>query len=133
MSLEGRYKNTCCNYGKIHSYAAANTFYPSKKNLFESFKHSQLIYLTRGHFRPIYLEEIMKIGPVLIYSSQFCYISTTLRWSTLASRVFIKGICMRLIPFHIIVPLIPPNHQFRVPSSAEIDSSWNSELMVGWN
>ena len=28
--LEGRYKNTCCNYGKIRSYAAANTFYPSK-------------------------------------------------------------------------------------------------------
>jgi len=30
--LEGRYKNTCCtgNYGKIRSYAAAITFYPSK-------------------------------------------------------------------------------------------------------
>ena len=24
--LKGRYKNTCCNYGKIHSYAPVNTF-----------------------------------------------------------------------------------------------------------
>jgi len=38
--LEGRYENTCCNYGKIRSYAAVNTFYWSKKICFESFKHS---------------------------------------------------------------------------------------------
>jgi len=39
--LEGRYKNTCWNYGKIHSYAAVNTFYPPQKIIFvESFNQS---------------------------------------------------------------------------------------------
>ena len=31
-----------------------------------------------GHVRPIYLEEITKIEPVLIYSSQFWYILVAL-------------------------------------------------------
>jgi len=35
--------------------------------------------------------------------------------------MFLLKICIWLIPLHIIVPLIPPNHQFRVPSFAEID------------
>jgi len=34
--------------------------------------------LLEGHFRPIYLEEITKIEPVLIYSSQFWYILVAL-------------------------------------------------------
>jgi len=35
--------------------------------------------------------------------------------------IFLLKICIWSIPLHIIVPLIPPNHQFRVPSVTEID------------
>jgi len=126
--LEGRYNNTCCNYGKVHSYAAANTFYPPKKICFESCEHSLLIIWLQGHFRPIYLEEITKMEAVLIYSSQFWYF-----WWPCSGPyrlvMFLLKICIWSIPLHIIVPLIPPNHQFRVPSVAEIGLFWNKSLL----
>jgi len=120
--LGWRYKNTCCNYGKIRSYAAANTFYPSKKicsRLLNS--PNSFIWLER-HFRPIYFEEITKIELGLLYSRQFWYILMALRWATLVSRVFIEDMHLGYSrPHHCTILLIPPNHQFRVPSFAEIN------------
>ena len=119
--LEGRYKNTFCNYGKIHSYAAVNTF-NLPKQIFSSFLNTPNSFIwVEGHFRPIYLEEITKIEPVLKYSSQFRYISMVLRWSTLVTVVLLLKICIWSIPLHIIVPSIPLNHQFRVPNFSEIN------------
>ena len=110
--LEGRYKNSCCNYGKMHWYVAIITFYPPKK-IFSSLVNTPNSFIwLEGHFRPLYLKEITKIEPVLIYSSQFWYI---FRWPYDLQQwlvVFLLKICIFSIPLHIIVPLIPPNHQF---------------------
>jgi len=71
--LEGRYKNNCCNYGKIHSYAVANQFY-SPKNFFSSLLNAPNSFIwLEGHFRSIYLEEITNIGQVDIFESILVY------------------------------------------------------------
>ena len=112
--LEGRYKNTCCNYGKIRSYAAANTFYPSKKISSSLLSTPNFFNRLKGHFRLMYLEKITKIDQISIYWSQFRYIAMALWSSTSVSRVFIEGM-------HLIDS--PPYDctQFRIPSFAEIN------------
>jgi len=70
----------------------------------------------KGHFRPIYLEEITKLEPVLIYSSQFWYISMAVWWSILVNHVFIEDNAFGRFPSTSFVPLILPEHQFRVPN-----------------
>jgi len=50
--LEGRYKNTCCNYGKIRSYAVANTFYPSKQICSSILNTPNSFIWLEDHFRP---------------------------------------------------------------------------------
>jgi len=119
--LEGRYKNTCRNYGKIRSYAASNTFYPSKKMSSSLLNTPISLIWLEGHFRRIYCEEIMKIEPVLIHWSQFWCISMALWWSTLVSRVFIEDMHLVDSPPHHRTINSTQNHQFRVPSSGEIN------------
>jgi len=43
--------------------------------------------------------------------------------------MFLLKICIWSIPLHIIVPLIPPNHQFRVPNFAVVDFFLKSQLL----
>jgi len=108
--LEGRYMNTCCNYDKIHSYAAANTFYPPQK-FFSSLLITPDSFIWHyGHFRPIFLEGLTKIEPVLIFSSQFWYILVALWCSILVSHVFIED--MHLVdspPYHCTTNSIQPS------------------------
>ena len=66
--LEGRYKNSCCNY---HSYVAANTIYLPPTNFSSLLNTPNSFIWLEGHLKPIYLEEITKIEPFLIHSSQF--------------------------------------------------------------
>ena len=53
--LEVQYKNTCCNYGKIRSYAAANTFHPSKNICSSLLNTPNLFNWLEGHFRPTHI------------------------------------------------------------------------------
>jgi len=98
--LEARYKNSCCNHGGVHSCAAANTFYRPQK-IFSSLLNTPHSFIwLEGHLRPIYLKQMTKIEPVLIYLSQFWYISVTLWWSTLVSHAFIEDMHLVDSPPH---------------------------------
>ena len=52
--LEGQYKNTCCNDGKIRSYAAVNIFYPPEKICSSLFSAPNSFIWLESYFRPPY-------------------------------------------------------------------------------
>jgi len=111
----GVHKNTCCNYGNI--FVRSRQYILSVQKFFSILLNTPNPFIwLEGHFRPIFLEGITKIEPVLIHSSQFWYISMALWWSTLVSHVFIEDM-------HLVDS--PPHHC--TTNSTQI-SVWSSKF-----